>query len=254
MYHLLLQVWMHSDLIDYPGKNNQYNFVFSSKIDYPRSLPMASEQDFDIRNRIKVTKPEELYNVTDKYGHPIDYENADGRELFNHYRHNATNYDAVLNEERRRQGRLSAWQQQQATTGSAEKILEIYRDEHVKVIQDSQHKGNILRGLMQRVGVGTASALSQLLDSWSAKIKEIGRLENSQRTFQTWNDTYRVQRELVKEILKREDVSDSVIKQVNAVYSTRSSNKAIALGADLLDLEKSEILKLVKSAIRYAKQ
>ncbi|EKU98617.1 hypothetical protein Lepto7375DRAFT_7922 [Leptolyngbya sp. PCC 7375] len=123
-----------------------------------------------------------------------------------------------------------------------------------QVIQDSQRKGNILKGLMQRVGVGTASALSQMLDSWSEKIKEIGHLENSQRTLQTWNDTYRVQRELVKEILKREGVSDSVTKQVHAIYGTRSSNKAIALGADLLDLEKSEILKLVKSAIRYAKR
>ena len=217
---------------------------------------MASdkEKDFQLRDKIKLTQPEENNRITGNDGRPIDYVDADGRELFNHYRHNVTNYDEVLDNIRSEQGYVSAWQQKQATTGSAEKVLKAYRDEHVKVIQDSQRKGNILKGLMQRVGVGTASALSQILDSWSEKIKEIGHLENSQRTLQTWNDTYRVQRELVKEILKREGVSDSVTKQINAIYSTRSSNKAIALGANLLDLEKSEILKLVKSAIRYAKR
>ena len=177
---------------------------------------MASdkEKDFQLRDKIKLTQPEEFYRITGNDGRPIDYVDADGRELFNHYRHNVTNYDEVLDNIRSEQGYVSAWQQKQATTGSAEKVLKAYRDEHVKVIQDSQRKGNILKGLMQRVGVGTASALSQILDSWSEKIKEIGRLENSQRTLQTWNDTYRVQRELVKEILKREGVSDSDRKSV----------------------------------------
>ena len=62
-----------------------------------------------------------------------------------------------------------------------------------------------------------------------------------------------MQRELVKYVLVNDDVAQETRDKVDAIFGTRSSRKAIQLGADLLDLEKSEILKLVKSAIRYAK-
>jgi hypothetical protein len=130
----------------------------------------------------------------------------------------------------------------------------IYRQEHLKVIQDAQNKGNILKKIFTKAKVGTASALLKLLDDWSEKIQKIGNLESSQRTLQTWNDTYRVQRELVKRILIEEKVSPETIDKINAIYSTRSTNKAIELGSKLLNVERSEILKLVKSAIKYSKQ
>lgn len=106
---------------------------------------------------------------------------------------------------------------------------------------------------MQKAGVGTAYALLNFLDSWSNKIRDIAKLENSQRTLQSWNDTYRVQRELVKKLLVSEGVSEEVIAKVNAIYSTRSVNKAVEIGSDLFNLEKSEILKFIKSAVRYTK-
>ena len=214
---------------------------------------MNSEEDYEIRGRVKVTETEELYRVTDEHGRTIEYDKADGRELFNHYRHNMTNYDQVLDGIRTEQGYVSNRQRRQATTGSAEQIIETYRDEHVRVIRDSQKKGHILKGLMQKVGVGTASALSQTLDSWSSKLKEVARLENSQRTLQVWNDTYRVQRSLVKEVLAREDVSEEVKEKILAIYKTRSVGKATALGEDLFNLEAPEVLKLVKTSIRYTK-
>ncbi|NJL20975.1 MAG: hypothetical protein HC895_09370 [Leptolyngbyaceae cyanobacterium SM1_3_5] len=196
---------------------------------------------------------EEFYQIRDESGQLVDYEQAKGRQLFDHYRHNMTNYDQVLDEIRAKQGHITGRQEKKASVGAAEQVLEKYRDEHVKVIQDSQKKGQILKNLMQKAGVGTASALASLLDTWSNKIKEIGHLENSQRTLQSWNDTYRVQRELVRELLRQEGVSEEVINKVNAVYKTRSVNKAVELAENFFDLEKSEILKLVKSAIRYTK-
>ena len=92
-----------------------------------------------------------------------------------------------------------------------------------------------------------------MLDDWSEKIKIIGQLENSQRSLQTWNDNYRVQRELIKKLLQEDNVSPEVIVKVNAIYGTKSVNKAVEKGCDIFDLEKSEILKIVKSAIRYSK-
>jgi DNA repair ATPase RecN len=164
-----------------------------------------------------------------------------------------TNYDQVLDQVRLEQGYVTGRQEKKAALGAAEQILEKYRDEHIKVIKDSQRKSNILKELLQKAGVGTALALSNLLDSWSEKIKEIGHLENSQRSLQAWNDTYRVQREIVKKLLIDEGVSPEIITKVNKIYSSRSVNKSVEMGSHLLNLEKSEILKLVKSAIRYSR-
>ncbi|MBD2108363.1 hypothetical protein [Nodosilinea sp. FACHB-13] len=218
---------------------------------------MGTENDeykAGLRKRVKLTNPEQLYNVQDGNGSQIPYDLADGRQLFNHYRHRMTNYDQVLDQIRsEQQGQITGRQEKQVAVAAAENILQKYRDEHVKVIQDSQKKGQVLKSLFEKAGVSTASALSQLLDSWSEKIKQIGHLENSQRSLQTWNDTYRVQRELVKAVLKQENASKEIQEKVKLIYSTKSSNKAIDLGSDLFNIEKSEILKLVKTVVHYTK-
>ena len=213
-----------------------------------------SEYKAGLRKRVKLTNPEQLYNVQDGDGSPIPYDLANGRQLFNHYRHRMTNYDQVLDDLRaEQQGSITGRQEKQIAVAAAEHILEEYRNEHVKVIQDSQKKGQFIKGLFQRFGVGTASALTQMLDSWSEKIKEISHLESSQRSLQTWNDIYRVQKVLVINLLAQEDVSEDVRAKVAQLYGTRSTKKAVALGANLLNLEESEILKLVKTAVRYTK-
>ena len=205
----------------------------------------------DIRDRVKLTDLTQLYQIKDRDGRVVDFEEASGREIFNHYRHNMTNYDEVLDGIRAEEGRVTGRQEKKAAVGAAEIVLEKHRDEHVKVIQDSQKKGQVLRTLMQKVGVATASALATKLDDWSEKIKKISSLESSQSSLRVWNDTYRVQRELVKLLLIQESVSQETLDRVNAIYGTRSVNKATEIGSNLLNLEKSEILKLLKSAIKY---
>ena len=213
-----------------------------------------AEYKAKLRNRVKLTNPEHLYSVQDQDGARIPYDQADGRQLFNHYRHRMTNYDQVLSDIRAEQaGEVTGRQEKQVAVAAAERILEQYRDEHLKVIQDSQNKGRFLKNLFQKMGVTSASALSQLLDSWSEKIKEVAHLETSQRSLQTWNDTYRVQRELVKALLKQEGVADKICARVDQIYGTRSPRKAVSLGANLLNLEESEILKLVKAIVRYTR-
>jgi hypothetical protein len=214
---------------------------------------VSDDQNSDVREQVTLTNLEQFYQIRDENGQLINYEQAKGRQLFNHYRHNMTNYDQVLDDIRAEQGYVANRQAKKATAGAADRVLEKYRDEHVKVIKDSQQKGQILKTLMQKAGVGTASALVNILDSWSNKIKDIGRLENSQRALQSWNDTYRVQRELVRKLLIQEGVSEEIIDKVNTIYGTRSVNKATELASNLLDLEQSEILKLIKSAVRYTK-
>jgi hypothetical protein len=209
------------------------------------------EKDFELRERIQIKAPDKLYAIEDFQGQAIEIENANGRELFQHLRHNVTNYDQVLDNLRAEQGHVSAWEQKQAVAGAAEKVLELHYKEHLRVVKNSQRRGQILRDLMHRTGVGTASALVSLLDSWSSKIKDIAKLENSQRTLQVWNDTYRVQRELVKQLLKDEAVSVAVQDKVDKIYGTRSVNKAVELGSALFNWERSEVIRLIKRVVNY---
>lgn len=214
---------------------------------------MNEKNNKEIRNDIELTNPEQMYQVKDSQGNIIEIEEANGRQLFNHYRHNMTNYDEVLNEVRNQQGYVSGRQEKQAVIGAAERILEIQRDEHIKVVKDAQKKGHFVKQLFKKFGVATASALTQKLDELSEKIKEISHLENSQRSLQTWNDTYRVQRELVKELLKQKNVNETIIIEVNKIYGTRSVNKAVDMGCQLFNWEQSQTIKLIKSAVRYSK-
>ncbi|HEY9770145.1 MAG TPA: hypothetical protein V6C71_16925 [Coleofasciculaceae cyanobacterium] len=213
---------------------------------------MSINEDINPREKIELRNLENFYQIKNEHGKIIDYDKANGRQLFNHYRHNMTNYDEVLNEIREQQGYVKSYQQKKAAVGAAEQVLAKYQEEHIKVIEDSHKKGNALKQIFNKAKVKTALELVKLLDNWSEQIKRIGNLESSQRSLQTWNDTYRVQRELVKKLLE-EEVSLEVIAKINAIYDTRSVNKAVEKGRDILNLEQSEILKIVKKAIRYAK-
>ncbi|MEL7085887.1 MAG: hypothetical protein AAGM36_15470, partial [Cyanobacteria bacterium J06597_1] len=203
------------------------------------------------RKRVELTNAEELYAVRDRSGEALDIETVDGDQLFNHYRHRMTNYDEVLDDIRERHGNITKQEAKKVTAEAAARVLEVYRDEHVKVVKDSQKKGNILKKLMGKAGVGTASALSSWLDGVSDKLKDIASLESSRRQLQVWNDTYRVQKVLVKEILKLDGVPEQTIEKVNVIYGTRSTRKAIERGTDLLELEKEKIAAMVKSSVRY---
>ncbi len=216
-------------------------------------MPEQSYSKEQIKSMVKVIRPDLLYQICNEYGDVLDFSSASGRELLNHLRHTVTNYDDVLQEIRVGLGYASSFHVKHATNAATEMVLALYRDEHIKVIQVAQKRGNILKNLLQKAGVQSASALATLLDSWSEKLKTIAKLENSQRSLQQWNDTYRVQRVLVKKVLEQTEVELAVQDKVNQIYKTRSVNNALTLGASLLDWEQSEILKLVKTAIRYKK-
>jgi hypothetical protein len=215
---------------------------------------LSNKKSLDnIREKVKLTDQTQLYQIKDESGRVIGFEEASGREIFNHYRHNMTNYDQVLDEVRAEQGYVSGRQEKKATAGAADQVLEKYRDEHIRVIQDSQKKGNVLKALMGKLGVATASALTNKLDEWSEKIKTVSKLENSQDSLRVWNDTYRVQRDIVKLILAQEDIDQTTLDKINTIYGTRSVGKAIEKGSYILNLEKNELLKLLKKSIRYSK-
>lgn len=224
-----------------------------------------SQDNSDIRDQIELTDPLKLYEIKNEAGQVIGYENASGRQLFNHYRHNMTNYDQVLDDIHAGQGYVQWSQQKQANVGAAEKILELYRDEHVKVIKDSQQKGKFIKSLMQKLQVTTTTALVNLLDGWAAKLTELSAkigesedhidfLKNSQGSYHRWNNTYRVQKFMVLKMLEIDHIDMQTIAKVEQIYGTKSVNQSIELANKLFDFEESEIVKyFIKPAIRELK-
>lgn len=206
----------------------------------PSEIPSDLKSLID---QIKISKPQHLYN----------YGNESDPDFLVRCIHNATNYDEIVAQATQENIQIDIeLVKQELWKRAASLVNEHIGEEYKKVIKHSTKQEKTLKNILNRFSVGTVVALTARLDAFSDKLKDMARLENSQQSLRIWNDTYRVQREIVKEILKRNGVSSEIEQQVNQVYSTRSSNKAIELGGSLLNYEKSEILKLVKSAIRYA--
>lgn len=213
--------------------------------------PMYSKEQ--VKSMVKIIRPELLYQIRNEQGENLDFSSSSGRDLLNHLRHNVTNYDDVLQQIKEGLGRdrVSSFHVKHATNAATELVLELYKDEHVKVIQVAQKRVNILSNLMKKAGVGSATALAGFLDNCSEKLKTVAKLENSQCKLRQWNDTYRVHQVLVKKVLEQADVDPVVQDQVKQIYKTCSVNKAIIMGESLLDWERSKILKAVKSVVRY---
>ena len=205
----------------------------------PSEIPSDLKSLID---QIKISKPQHLYN----------YGNKSDPGFLVRCVHNATNYDEIVKQATQASIQIDIeLVKQELWKRAASLVNEHIREEYNKVIEHSTKQKKTLKDILNRFGVGTVVALTAKLDAFSDKLKDMARLENSQQSLRIWNDTYRVQREIVKEILNCNGVSSEVQQQVKAVYGTRSSNKAIEIGGSLLNYEESEILKLVKSAIRY---
>lgn len=225
-------------------------------------MDSGQKDNSDIRDKVRLENPDKLYAISDKSGNLIDYDHASGRELFNHYRHGMTNYDEVLDDIRKEQGFVQWSQQKEANTGAAEQILELYRNEHVKVIKDSQQKNSFIKSLMQKFKVTTTTALVNTLDNWADNLTELSNkisenkdhidfLTGSQGAYHRWNNTYRVQKFMVLRTLQDDGVDSVTINKIEQIYKTKSVNKAIELAHQLFDFEESEIIKyFIKPAVR----
>lgn len=202
----------------------------------------------DIRALIEVSRPDLIYSIRDELGRGINFEDAEGWELLNHYRHNATNYDRVCKRIKRNQGFIDDIQIRYCGEAAAEAVLELIRTEHTEVTRKARDQQKTLGKIFQAAGVSSIKKICDILDGVSENLKTIAKLENSQRSLQTWNDAYRGQKALTLKLLEMEDIDSEVIKKVKRIYSARSSNKLVPIWQKLTDWEASETIKLLKKA------
>lgn len=81
--------------------------------------------------------------------------------------------------------------------------------------------------------------------------KEFASLRSSQNSLKSWNDIYRIQQVLVVEYLKQQNVETSILAQVDNIFKLKSVRQAPKFGCNLLNLEESEIVRLLKKVTKH---
>ena len=195
----------------------------------------------EITNAIKLTDIENFYNVRDKFGNYIDREKATPLQLARHLRHNCTNYDKILDKIRKSNGKVTGYDRKYALVGVLQQVSKKLNDDALNAKAYHTVEIKALENLVKK----------QQFDLHKEYAPTIEYLSRSQKSLQVANDTYRAQRELIKKLINESNVSDEIKSQVKAIYSTRSVDKAIEKCVGIFDLEKSELLQLIKRVIRY---
>jgi len=198
-------------------------------------------QSYTIVNSIKLIDTDNFYNIRDEFGNYINRKNATPEQLTNHWRHNCTNYDEVLDDIRDTKGFISGHDIKCVTRGVLQQVGKKLNNDALKAKADYTTEVKALESLVKK----------QQFDSQKEYAPTIKYLSRSKKSLQVANDTYRAQRELIKKLINESNVSDEIKSQVEAIYSTRSVDKAIEKCVGIFDLEKSELLQLIKRVIRY---
>jgi len=89
----------------------------------------------------------------------------------------------------------------------------------------------------------------------SERLKEIEALKNSQRSLQQYNDSYRVQRELIIQLLKVRNVDPEIIAEVEVLSdrTSRSISKHIERFQNMVGWPRSQVVKLIRKYVKYSK-
>ena len=179
--------------------------------------PLTTAQQ--LRRAVKLTKPELLARVPDDYT---------PRAVFNYLRHNATNYDELLEQHQRQYGRVTSDENKALVKGAADAVIQAFRDENIELIQGVANTpfAKFARSLANLFGLGSDVNLAMIYDATK-------KLKQSQVMYKSWNERYRRQRDLVLKAV--EAASPEVREQVQAIYKANSKAKLNALEKRLSD-------------------
>jgi hypothetical protein len=172
-----------------------------------------------LRESVKLVKPELLAQVPDDYNR---------RQVFNHLRHNATNYDFLLDEHRRKYGNVTPAENKALTQGAADVIIEALRLENDTLMQGKANTpfAKFARAMRELLGLNSDIDLQAIYEKTKT-------LKHSQAMYKSWNERYRRQREMVLKVTK--GVNPEIHRQIKAIYSANSKDKLDKLQKELFD-------------------
>ncbi len=137
---------------------------------------------------IKLDRPHLFYAVRDNNKRLIDFEKASGRLLYNHLRHNCTNYDAEIKRIRKKYFD-GAWLDDELTKEidrfAAEVILEKTRDINIKladrvasILEENDNLASKLSKIFQSAGTKSIDAIMTILVDARSKIDDPEEAQN----------------------------------------------------------------------------
>ena len=181
------------------------------------SQPLTTAQQ--LRRAVKLVKPELLARVPDDYN---------PRAVFNYLRHDATNYDELVEQHQRQYGKVTNEENRALVKGAADVVIQAFRDENIELMQGRANTpfAKFARRLADLFGLGSDVDLATIYDATK-------KLKQSQAAYKSWNDRYRRQRDLILKVV--EAASPEVREQVQSIYKATSKAKLDVLEKRLSD-------------------
>jgi hypothetical protein len=172
-----------------------------------------------LRASVKLVKPELLAQVPDDYN---------SRQAFNYLRHRATNYDALLEEHRKKYGNVAPQEQKALTQGAADVIIAAFRSENVDLLNGRSNTifARFARSITKLLGLDEGVDLQAIHEATKT-------LKKSQSMYRSWNERYRRQKELILEVVKSAD--PEIRRKVEAIYRANSKASLDKLQESLFD-------------------
>ncbi|MBD1855163.1 MULTISPECIES: hypothetical protein [Leptolyngbya] len=180
---------------------------------------IAAQKLKELRDSVKLIKPELLAQVPDGYN---------SRQVFNYLRHNATNYDFLLDEQRRKYGNVTPAENKALTQGAADVIIDALRVENTALIQGNASTpfAKFTRVMREFLGLNAGIDLQAIYEATKT-------LKRSQLMYKSWNDRYRRQREMILKVTRT--IDPEIRRQIEAIYSANSKDKLDKLQKELFN-------------------
>ena len=174
----------------------------------------------ELRSLVKLIKPELLAQVPDDYT---------PRQVFNYLRHEATNYDSLMEELRQKKnGNVTPDENKALIQGAGDVIIEALRGENDDLLRGKANTpfAKFMRKITQVLGLGSDVDLEAIHQATKT-------LKRSQRMFKSWNERYRRQKEMVLKLTKNLD--PEIYFQIKTIYEANSKDKLDKVQQELFD-------------------
>ena len=183
----------------------------------------------------------------------IPLKDATSAQIFNHYRHNVTNYDEVIDLVKIAQnGYISDKQVKWCSAAAAEVVMAVLRTEHEITLEKYFELESDFGDIIQAAGTNNLHDIIELIKKSvsnaveSTLQKSLIRANHSRNSYRNENNLQRCKLYLIDDTVNHEDDINIIRERVNTVLKQRGTNKLAEAWAKLTDWESSEIIELFK--------
>lgn len=183
----------------------------------------------------------------------IPLKDATSAQIFNHYRHNVTNYDEVIDLVKIAQnGYISDKQVKWCSAAAAEVVMAVLRTEHEITLEKYFELESDFGDIIQAAGTNNLHDIIELIKKSvsnaveSTLQKSLIRANHSRNSYRNENNLQRCKLYLIDDAVNHEDDINIIRERVNTVLKQRGTNKLAEAWAKLTDWESSEIIELFK--------